>query len=292
MSDFIRYLLAKRTVDDRALNRYVWQMLAKQVGRQPQPLRVLEVGAGVGTMVERLVSWGLLTSGSYTAVDADPTCMTSARQRLGSRHKDLDLTWETADLFHFAAQAPRQKWDLLIAHALLDLVDLQQALPALMRLLRPGGLFYFTLNFDGETIFQPALEEDAAVISAYHRTMDGRPGGSQTGRRLFHQVQLAGGRVLAMGSSDWVVHPVAQEVHLLPEVQPLVTGKYVSERYYPADEAFFLHFILDTIAGALTDRPELNDGQRQSWLQQRRAQIEAGQLVYIAHQLDLVGSYG
>lgn len=292
MSDFIRYLLAKRTVDDRALNRYVWQMLAKQVGNEPQPLRVLEVGAGVGTMVERLAAWGLLTSGSYTAVDADPTCITIARQRLGSRHKDLDLTWETADLFQFAAQAPPQQWDLLIAHALLDLVDLQQTLPALLRLLRPGGIFYFSLNFDGETIFQPALEGDRAVISAYHRTMDGRPGGSQTGRRLFHQVQQAGGRVLAMGSSDWVVHPVAQEGQLLPEVQPLVTGKHVSEPHYPADETFFLHFILDTIAGALTDRPELEAGQRQSWLQQRRAQIEAGQLVYIAHQLDLVGSYG
>jgi SAM-dependent methyltransferase len=269
MSDFIRYLLAKRTIDDRALNRHVWQTLQTEVARRDQPLRVLEVGAGVGTMVERLAAWGLLTGGEYTAVDANPTCIATARQRLDSRHAGIDLIWQTADLFDFAAQSQPRQWDLLIAHALLDLLDLPQALPVLFDLLRPGGLFYFTLNFDGGTIFQPPLVGDTAVETAYHQTMDGRPGGSQTGRRLFHAVQRAGGQVLAMGSSDWVVHPV--------------NGRY------PADEAYFLHFILDTMAGALADHPDLDTRLLPDWLAQRRAQVQAGQLVYIAHQLDLAG---
>lgn len=270
MTNFTRYLLSKRTIDDRALNRHVWQTLHDGVAERGQPLRVLEVGAGVGTMVERLAEWGLLSGGGeYTAVDANPDCIATARQRLGSRHATTDLIWQTADLFDFAAQSPPQQWDLLIAHALLDLLDLPQALPHLFNLLQPGGLFYFTLNFDGGTIFQPPLPGDTAVETAYHQTMDSRPGGSQTGRQLFHQIQRAGGQVLAMGSSDWVVHPV--------------NGRY------PADEAFFLHFILDTMENALHNHPQLDSSLLPDWLTQRRAQVQAGQLVYIAHQIDLVG---
>ena len=76
--DFTRYLASKRTVDDRALNRHVWQTLADAVaGELPRdrPLRVLEVGAGIGTMVDRCVEWGLFArSGfdvSYTAIDSE-----------------------------------------------------------------------------------------------------------------------------------------------------------------------------------------------------------------------------
>ena len=47
--DFTRYLASKRTVDDRALNRQVWQTLTDAVAGElapDRPLRVLEVGAG------------------------------------------------------------------------------------------------------------------------------------------------------------------------------------------------------------------------------------------------------
>ena len=70
--DFTRYLASKRTVDDRALNRQVWQTLADAVdGARPpdRPLRVLEVGAGIGTMVERCVEWGLFTRSNVRKVE-------------------------------------------------------------------------------------------------------------------------------------------------------------------------------------------------------------------------------
>ena len=53
---FARYLTAKKSVDDRALNRHVWQSLVAALPRATpeQPLQILEVGAGLGTMVERL----------------------------------------------------------------------------------------------------------------------------------------------------------------------------------------------------------------------------------------------
>ena len=87
---FPRYLAAKQTVDDRALNAHVWQTLRAVL--PPGPLDVLEVGAGTGTMVDRLERRGLLASGGrYTAIDADPHNMVEAGWRLRARPLPVGL---------------------------------------------------------------------------------------------------------------------------------------------------------------------------------------------------------
>jgi hypothetical protein len=144
-------------------------------------------------------------------------------------------------------------------------------------LLKPGGLFYFTIVFDGGTILQPEIDPsfDAYVERLYHHTMDTRQvnnqpsGDSQTGRHLFQHLQTAGAELLAAGSSDWVIFPGLHG--------------------YPADEAYFLHFIIHTMHNALNGHPDLIPDQLDNWIVQRHAQIETGQLVYIAHQLDFLG---
>ena len=79
-----RYLAAKKSVDDRALNRQVFAALAQALGpRQASgPLAFLEVGCGIGTMVERLWDWGILTNANYTAVDLLPENIAAAQTRL------------------------------------------------------------------------------------------------------------------------------------------------------------------------------------------------------------------
>ena len=100
---------------------------------------------------------------------------------------------------------------VLIANAVLDLVDVRAALPGLLRLLVPGGVYWFTINYDGETIFAPGHPLDDQVMRAYHCDMDeriryGLPAGeSRTGRGLFHHLRDARAPALAAGSSDWVV---------------------------------------------------------------------------------------
>ncbi len=65
--DFQRYLAAKETVDDRALNRTVWQALVVAVTRElERPLRVLEIGAGAGSMARRIWDWQLAEDIDYT----------------------------------------------------------------------------------------------------------------------------------------------------------------------------------------------------------------------------------
>ncbi len=297
---FTRYLAAKKSVDDRALNRQVWQSLAQALppASARSPLQVLEVGAGIGTMLERSLDWGLFTHAAYTAIDAEPNNIQAAYQRLpawaeaqgfsvergpgrmrfakGERSVLVEL--EPADLFEFSArQAGQRTWDLLIAHAFLDLMDVPASLPPLLCLLPPEGLFYFTIVFDGATLLEPVIDPalDAHILALYHRTMDqritaGQPSGdSQAGRHLFEHLRAAGAQVLAAGSSDWVV--------------------FAGAHGYPAHEAYFLHFIIHTIHSALEGHPELDAEQFGAWIGLRHAQIEAGQLTYIAHQLDFLG---
>ena len=275
-----RYLAAKTSIDDRALNYHVWQTLAHNLpGASPQnPLRVLEMGAGIGTMVERLVKRGLLSHAVYTAVDNLPESMATAAERLASIPEAIQMDLVTADIYDFIAAANGRKWDVLIAHAVLDMLDVERALPQLFSLLEPGGLFFFSINFDGATILQPTIdaELDAQIERLYHQTMDERvingrlSGDSQSGRHLFSHLRNAGANILASGSSDWVIFS-----------QP--------DGSYPADEAYFLRIILSMMHTTLSQRSELDQAAFTNWIAQRQAQIETGELVYIAHQLDFVG---
>jgi hypothetical protein len=297
---FQRYLSAKKSVDDRALNRQVQETLMERLlSHSQQNLQILEIGAGIGTMLERLLSWGLPGQMEYTGIDAQNENIAAAWDRLPNwaatqglqlsgppagpvllrrSNQQVLVRFESADLFEFAGRAAgQQQWDLQIAHAFLDLMDIPSTLPDLFGMIRPSGLFYYTINFDGVTSFEPTIEPelDALVERLYHRTMDeritnGRPSGdSQAGRHLFTYLQATGASLLAAGASDWVVFPQV--------------GKY------PQDEAYFLHFIIATLQTALSGHPDLDREQFERWIAVRHSQIERGELIYITHQLDFVG---
>ncbi len=276
---FTRYLAAKRSIDDRSLNDHVWRTLREAL--PAGPLDILEVGAGTGTMIDRLATRRLLPGGvHYTAVDADPAAVAVARQRFAETLPPVDLELETADVYEFARrERGRRTWDLLIAHAFLDLMDAPRLLPELFALLRPRGMFYFTINFDGLTAFEPPAdaELDDRVIALYHQTMDERlvdgrlSGGSRAGRALLTQIPAAGGRLLAAGASDWVVLPQSGA--------------------YPDDEAYFLHHMLHFFESSLSGRPDLDQTRFADWLALRREQVDAAELILITHQIDLCG-YG
>jgi SAM-dependent methyltransferase len=293
-----RYLSAKQTVDDRALNRGVMERLRQEIQTTDRPLRVVEIGAGIGTMAARLCDWQVLRRADYRLVDVDPDLLAAGRVWLrtwgeGRGHAvvtdgdalrihgpdvDLRLSFQTAELGALLARPSGEPADLLVANAFLDLVEVPVVLPGLFDLIVPGGLYLFTINFDGETVFQPEHPDDPMLMHAYHRCMDqrvrfGRPAGeSKAGRHLFGHLRAAGASILAAGASDWVVHPG----------QPDDAG-------YPADEAFFLHTILDTIAQALAERPEIRPDTLAAWIGLRRQQIQRAELVFLAHQLDFCG---
>ncbi len=275
---FQRYLNAKRTVDDRALNRQVWDDMATRVAQKNTPLRVLEVGCGTGTMIQRVQDWNLLSGipVAYTAIDSEPKSIAVAKHKV-KVPADWSLTLQAADVYDFIAAAGAQKWDLLIAHAFLDLFDIERLMPQLLGVLNPGGLFYFSINFDGETILEPTIDAalDQQIVDLFHRSMDERvidgtvSGDSRAGRHLFQHLAQNKASVISAGASDWVV--------------------FAQAGTYPADEAYFVKYIIQIIEDELTGHPALDADAFAQWCAKRKAQIEAGELVYIAHQLDFLG---
>ncbi len=279
-----RYLTAKRSVDDRALNRSV--LGAVEAALEPGA-NILEVGAGVGTMVQRLMEWNVLpAAATYTLVDIDAASIAVARERLPAWAEregyEVETDGTTLTLEGDETQLTIRTVvddatqileasdpDLLIGSAFIDLFRPSEV-EALVATVPAGCHCYFPITFDGETVFEPPAIPgfDDHIIERYHEDMIRRktPGNPKAGR---HLLALATGEytLQAAGSSDWVVTPDGKE--------------------YPADEAYFLHHIVDTVETALRDDPAVDWPQLEVWADRRHEQIEATELVYVAHQLDL-----
>jgi len=199
--DFQRYLRAKRTVDDRALDRRLVdelrERLETRVATTESPLRVLEVGAGIGTMLTRWVEWDVLPDGpiQYTAVDVQSDTVAGLESYLREwaadrpvsvtrddslaldgpgRRIEVDPVVEEAVSYTAGTDA---EWDVLVGAALLDILDLD-GLDTLLGALSRGGLYYFPITFDGATRFRPCHPADRTIEEQYHDHMDTKPGGS------------------------------------------------------------------------------------------------------------------
>ncbi|WP_435094233.1 hypothetical protein [Halorubrum sp. N11] len=328
---FRRYLRAKRTVDDRALDRRLVGRLREQIADRAAttegPLRVLEVGAGIGTMIARLIDWAVLPPGEtrYVAVDRDAGALagvapflrewaadrdasvsvTAASERDDDSEPDA-LVVETdartvtvepvvADAVAYASESAGE-WDALIGMALLDVLGLD-GLEPLLDGLAPGGSFYFPITFDGGTRFRPSHPADREIEGYYHAHMDAKAGGSSRagGDALARIRAIEGASLLGVAGSDWVVRPV----------ESAESGRRAGpDSAYPGDEAFFLRHILDTVEEAVgevidgTVGMSLEDGESSpedpsvaldAWLDDRRRRVDDGELVYLTHQLDLLG---
>ncbi len=279
-----RYLEAKRTVDDRSLNRTVIDELAPILADSTE---IVEIGAGIGTMVQRLLEWELLPDRlTYTLVDVDGDAIESARERLPSwaasagytvqedgaitlRREGQAVRIETAVMdatTHLATATP----DLVIGSAFLDLLTPVEV-DELFAHLPEGCHCYFPITFDGGTTFQPAVFPafDEHVVDRYHENMHRRenPGDPHAGRHLLARA-ANDHTLLAAGASDWVVAP--------------------NDGGYRADEADFLHHLVGTVTSALAESPMVDDDRLKSWGDHRHEQIDRNELVYIAHQLDVL----
>lgn len=285
---FPRYLLSKQTVDDRALNKDVLSALKTHLPKQP--IRIIEVGAGIGTMLRRLIRWDVIQQAEYVMVDntAENVEYASAwipqiaaeaglgversgsdQVRVFGKGQDINIQLEHADVFDFA-QTNKTPADLLIAQAFLDLLPMPESLIKLLPLTK--DLAWLTINFDGITSLEPIIDAalDEQIERLYHKSMDLRPSGGdhKSGRHQFQHLKTANAEILAAGPSDWVV--------------------YAKDGKYPEDEEYFLHHILHFFEESLTGHTELDENLFDDWIKKRRTQIERGELTYIAHQVDFL----
>ena len=282
--DYVRYLAAKAAVDDRSLSRLVLDALRRDLRLLPggRSLSVVELGAGVGSTFRRLYQGGIVRSGVYRMVDLDQRSLDEATRaaetEIGPEDRNsLRVEVRASDAIAYLREenATLNGVDLIIAQALVDLLNVPVFMKAVAERLSAGGLFYAPITFDGDTIFEPVIESerDARIIAAYHRTMDARrtpdglpTGGSATGRAMLTELRLAGLEIIEAAASDWVVFPHAGA--------------------YSEDESYFLHHIVNTVWEALSEDVDVGGDGLAAWIAERHAQIERRELIYIAHQLD------
>lgn len=290
---FQRYLMAKKTVDDRALNKDVFQHVSQQLvvsGRK----RILEVGAGIGTMIQRFFETVPSFDVDYTLMDVEEDNLAvvfSVFFDYANRHH-IQMQVLEKDRFILSADGKQCRvhllegdllklpdfgfdpWDGIITHAVLDLLPLEAALPVLFDCLKPGGWLYSTINFDGMTLLEPEIDPilDYQIIRAYHNSMDDRrlgeltSAGSLTGRKLFFALQEYNFLIQGAGASDWFV--------------------FANEGLYPSDEAYFLECILGFFEESVGKSGVIESGQFQDWLEKRRSQVKSGALMLVTHQYD------
>jgi SAM-dependent methyltransferase len=290
----VRYLRAKETVDDRALHRPTLDAVRRAATADDRDrLRVFEAGPGVGATLRRLLAWDLPPATTYLGVDTDETAVAAARERVPTlareagydavggatpddpaRLTDGDRTVEVRFAAGDAlARAPAERADLVVGAAFLDLFDVDRALSRLCAALVPGGLAYFPVTFDGATAFLPEEPGHDRVVDAFHATMDApnRAGGSESGRALLRAVAASDASLVAAGGSDWLVAPP-----------------------YPADEAYFLHHLVDVVERAVTraeseaepETARVPDSVAREWAGATHAAVARGAVTYLTHQLD------
>jgi SAM-dependent methyltransferase len=291
-ADFLR---AKRALDERSLNGRLWQRTLRhieQVGNDT-PYSILEVGAGIGGMFERL--WRATTRHlvRYTIVDVEPAHVAAFRDTIvrlaqcsgieALEHTELDLvdgvrrwavSWHAADVFEYLGRSPEDRFDLVIGQAFLDLFDLDLLVPTLVDATAPGGALYFPITFDGVSSWLPADDPvfDERVEHLYHASMDRRGGGtprSRTGRHALAMLcQHPGLAEVDAGGSDWVIAAA--------RAQSLQEG----------DRAF-LQGLLDGYERELATLGAEAPLGWQEWVARRRRQVEENQAIFVSHQLDL-----
>ena len=281
----VRYLTAKAPVDDDALNEAVLVRLEDHCAERGMPfLRVIELGAGVGSTYLRMLDSHLTGIGSYTMVDLDAESLAAA-QRVADENRGyarpgafvVDTVVEDAIGYLKRQANAGNRAGLVIAQALIDLLNVPAFLRAASDVLEPGGYLYLPITFDGETVFGPKIDADLdkRVVGAYHATMDARrtpdglpTGGSRAGQSLVRALPEAGLELVEEGASGWEVVP--------------------QDGAYQHDVAYFLHHIINFVWESLREGTEIPVDALREWVAARHAQVERGELVYIAHQLDVL----
>jgi SAM-dependent methyltransferase len=222
------WLSARRPYDEAALDRDAVAAIQAWAAELPagQALTVVDLGSGTGVAIERAATWLAPRIVQAYAVDDDPILLAQRRssdsvQDRAPNRQPAAVTPLLGDVLaplHPLGGPADGTADLVLGHALADLLPLDRLAARVAALLRPGGLAHLALTYDGLTAcastvglyeIDPTLDE--RIISAFHRQMD-RPrehlpsfGGSTAGRRLAPVLVAAGLEILVDAPSIWQV---------------------------------------------------------------------------------------
>jgi len=293
------YLRAKVSVDARAFNQGEWDQLVHQIRQAPQKrIQGMELGGGIGTKAKKFIDQFEQKKGSYLIVEQNPSLMKMAKSNLVDWADEMESDVNDQPDASIAFRVKKGNWtisflqldiqswmaiqneteflDVVIGHAILDLLDSRRLFKDIYPLLSKEAVLYFPINYDGLSIFEPVVQArlDEEIWRTYNQSMDQRvidgkiSGDSQSGRHLFGNLENAGLKVISAGSSDWLVFP--------------------KDRQYIGEEGHFLNHIINTIENELSDHPLLDQRKFRDWIRLRKEQVLSGKLIYMAHQIDVL----
>jgi len=300
--DFQAYLEAKAPIDSASLNPDLFGRFRRRLDADSAP-RLLDLGTGTGAMLRRVLALPPAGGMELAGLDSDARSLEQASRRIADllagqgcrvREEPEAAGWRLeAESGARRVRVRLGRGDLLdpgtpalfsgpafgfvTAHAFLDLLPIERALRIIRPLLVPGGLLYATLNYDGSTLLLPPDRDpgfEQALLAAYHHSMetrrvDGEPtGGAFSGRRLRAALERGGFQVLGAGSSDWNVFPQGGQ--------------------HAPGPALFLEALLGMIAWEGLRSPGIGPGEAEVWWRRRTAEVQAGRLGLVAHNLDLL----
>ncbi|UCF97346.1 MAG: hypothetical protein JSV89_19555 [Spirochaetaceae bacterium] len=310
--DFPAYLEAKFAIDSASLNAPLYAQF-KDLLRQKVNPRILDLGTGTGAMLRRIMELDVRGQVRLVGLDQEEESLAAGLKRIEQvlRGKGFSVSGKRADTRNKRIHAEKGgtelqvdllqgdlldaktteklgTFDCITAHAFMDLMPLKSAAATIRSLLRAEGVFYSTLNYDGQTVLLPEYGDagfERRLLRNYDRSMERRryggrrTGGALSGRRLFRALLEEGFTILGTGSSDWNVSP--------------------SSGSYTAKEILFLTAILSMIAREawtqLTAPPirSRDDGYRvvqqkrlNDWFVSRIEAARSGRLSLVVHQLD------
>ena len=175
---FSDYLQAKYALDSRSLNRDVLQLLLADL-KSRHKLRWLDLGTGTGAMIRRLIDCNIADSLDIVGVDTDRELLLSAKTILKNHltnqgyavedrqpslvarraGQSLRIRFECFSLLNPNPAIAASGYDLVTAHAVMDIVPLDAAVQQIMKVLDERGYFYATLNYDGDTSLIPTYSD-------------------------------------------------------------------------------------------------------------------------------------
>ena len=298
-TSYVKYLEAKHSVDDRSINHYVWSAFIQKLNKNHDAgiCHILEIGAGTGHTFFKILEAIELSQCLYTVVELEQDHLARLFEKLegwvknqggqiddvkGERRyivqlpeKKIEVQLVEQDIEQYLIALDQEEtYSAIVGQAIIDLLDIDHVFPLMAGVLKPEGLYYFPISFDGMTSFLPELDKaiDSKVEKIYHESMvHGGIDRSQTGRRTLLYMLKNGLRIESVGSSDWVIYPDTRGM-------------------YPGNEKYFLQHILDLVRKEMAASNQIDQGVAEHWYARRVTQLERGELVYIAHQLDILAS--
>jgi S-adenosylmethionine-dependent methyltransferase len=191
----------------------VWAVLRRELARHAgRPLTVVDVGGGTGGFAVPLAEAGHVV----TVVDASPDALAALTRRAADAGVAGRVHAIQGDGDALAGLVPAGSADLILCHAVLEVVDAPAGVvSAIAAALRPGGAVSLLVAGRAAAVLGRAVNGHLDAAAALLTDPDGRAGSRDTLRRRY-DADSAAALLTAAGLAVEDIHGVRVLADLLP----------------------------------------------------------------------------